>query len=167
MIDQSVKSKVYLALGSNIEPRMANLNEAMAHLDQIGIKVLRQSKVYETAPWGYAEQADFLNMAAECSTSFTPGELLLALKRIEQGMGRKRTIKNGPRNIDIDILIYGDIVYESPRLNIPHPSFSDRQFVMAPLNDLIPDLIPAGKTKTIHELFAQVGTDTVKLWSEN
>jgi 2-amino-4-hydroxy-6-hydroxymethyldihydropteridine diphosphokinase len=140
MTEENLKQTVYIALGTNMGDRQANLEEAIVRM-QPAVKVLACSPVYETPPWGYAEQPDFLNQVIRGETSLQPMDLLDLLKRIEVEMGRVKIIHNGPRLIDLDLLFYGDVILESERLTIPHPRMLGRGFVLLPLADLAPDLI--------------------------
>ena len=148
---------VYLALGSNMGNRAANLKEAIASLaPQMEVKA--KSAVYETEPWGYEEQEKFLNQAVRVETYLKPEPLLKHLKRLEVALGRKESFQNGPRLIDIDILFYDDLVMYSPSLNIPHAHLHERAFVLVPLMDIASDLVHPVKKKSIRELalFADV-----------
>jgi 2-amino-4-hydroxy-6-hydroxymethyldihydropteridine diphosphokinase len=131
---------VYLALGSNIGDRESNLRAAILSLSAAGIAVLRESPIYETEPVGYANQGWFLNMVVEAGTALFPMQLLTRIGKIERALGRVRTVPNGPRTIDIDVLLYANAVVRTPRLEIPHPRMQERRFVLAPLADLVPAL---------------------------
>lgn len=148
---------VFLALGSNLGNRLANLKEAIASLPP-QMEVKAKSDVYETSPWGYKDQAMFLNQVVRAETYLKPEPLLRHLKRLEVALGRKPTFENGPRLIDIDILFYDDLVLYSPTLTIPHPSMHERGFVLVPMMDIAPDFEHPVKKKTIRELalFADV-----------
>jgi 2-amino-4-hydroxy-6-hydroxymethyldihydropteridine diphosphokinase len=128
-------TRAYLGLGSNLGDRAAQLEEAIRRLGELGT-VSARSTIMETAPWGYADQPDFLNMAVALDTALSPRELLDGVKRIEREMGRAPTVRNGPRVIDIDILLYGDRRVDEPDLVIPHPRMAERDFVMKPLEEL-------------------------------
>ena len=144
---------VYLALGSNLGNRAANLKEAIASLSpQMDVKA--KSKVYETPPWGYAEQGKFLNQVVKAKTYVEPEPLLKHLKRLEVALGRVASFQNGPRLIDIDILFYEDLVLESPTLTIPHPRVHERGFVLLPMMDIAPDYVHPVKQRSIRELIA-------------
>src|SRR5512143_2421625 len=144
---------VYLGLGTNMGNRAANLKEAIAALPpQMDLKA--RSKVYETPPWGYAEQEKFFNQVVKVKTYLEPEPLLKHIKRLEVALGRKPTFQNGPRLIDIDILFFDDLIFESPVLKIPHPRVHERGFVLLPLMELAPDLVHPVKQKTIRELIA-------------
>lgn len=144
---------VYLALGTNLGNRAANLKEAIAALSP-QMEVKARSKVYETPPWGYAEQAKFLNQVVKVQTYVAPEPLLKHLKRLEVALGRKPTFQYGPRKIDMDILFYDDLILETPALTIPHPHVHERGFVLLPLMDIAPELVHPVQGKTIRDLLA-------------
>lgn len=129
--------RAYLGIGTNIGDRLDNLQKAVDSLNLLpNTKVTAVSRVYETDPVGYSAQDDFLNMAAEVSTDLTPEGLLGACLGIEAGLGRVRTVKNGPRIIDIDLLLYDDVICATPMLTLPHPRMFEREFVLRPLLDI-------------------------------
>ena len=127
---------IFIGLGSNLGDRTAFLAEARARMNQAGIRVVRESSVIETDPVGYADQGRYLNQVVEVDTQLTPRELLNALLAIETAMGRVRTIRNGPRNIDLDVLIYNQVSLNEPGLELPHPRMMERSFVLEPLREL-------------------------------
>ena len=137
---------VYIALGSNIGDREVNLNLAIEKFgDQA--QVIKRSSIYQTEPWGFHDQAPFLNMVIQVQTNLTPRSLLTFLKNLEVEIGRTLTFRNGPRVIDLDILFYDDLVLAEEGLEIPHPRLKDRVFVLVPLCEIAPDLIhPVTKT---------------------
>lgn len=136
----------YLSLGSNQGDKKANLEKALDLLKRIPeIQLLKVSSYYETEPWGGVEQDSFINIAVEIETSMNPHELLTKCQEIEYIIGRKRSIHWGPRTIDIDILTYQDQKIKTEKLTIPHPYMEEREFVLAPLREISPDLIlPSG-----------------------
>ncbi len=146
---------VYLALGTNLGDRPANLRAAIAALASI-VTVLAESPVYETPPWGVTDQPPFLNMALKGETRLAPLALLTELKRLETRLGRRPSIRYGPRLIDMDILFYDDLILDSPELAIPHPRLHERAFVLVPLADLAPDLAHPVLGKSVRELLAAV-----------
>lgn len=147
-----IMNHVYVLLGANVGDRMANLRNACNHLQlQVG-PVIEMSPIYETAPWGMAEQAPFLNQVLHMTTTLLPEELLQTILAIELAAGRKRLQKNGPRIIDVDILFYNNLVIQLPNLVIPHPEISNRRFVLTPLNDVAPQYIHPKLEKTIQQL---------------
>ena len=146
---------VYLALGSNLGNRLANLKNAISNLTpQMDVK--KKSPVYETPPWGYADQPPFLNQCVMAETYLDPESLLAHLKRLETVLGREPSFENGPRLIDIDILFYDDEIIDSPPLVVPHPRMHTRGFVLVPLNDIAPDLVHPVLGKPVSELLLDV-----------
>ncbi len=136
----------YLSLGSNVGDRLENLRAAMRMFCEVGIALRCTSSVYETEPVGHANQDWFLNCVVEVSTSLEPVALLHALQRIEHDLGRTPTIPNGPRTIDLDILLYGDLILKSNELTLPHPRMLERRFVLEPLAEIAPDALIPGTT---------------------
>ena len=129
--------KAYLGIGTNIGDRMQNLQDAIDSLNLLPVtSVTAVSDVYETDPVGYANQDDFLNIVVEIETEFNSDNLLGAALGIESGLGIVRTIKNGPRIIDIDLLLFGDEIKNTKTLILPHPRMMERNFVLKPLLDL-------------------------------
>ena len=130
-------SKAYLGIGTNIGDREENLKSALNALNLLPMtKVTAVSKVYETEPVGFANQDDFLNIAVEIETELTADNVLGACLGIEAGLGRIRNIKNGPRVIDIDLLLYEEEKYNTSSLVLPHPRIFEREFVLRPLLDI-------------------------------
>ncbi len=130
-------SKAYLGIGTNIGDREENLKNALISLNLLPMtEVTAVSKVYETEPVGFADQDDFLNIAVEIETELTAQNILGACLGIEAGLGRIRNIKNGPRVIDIDLLLYENEKYDTPSLVLPHPRMFEREFVLRPLLDI-------------------------------
>jgi len=134
---------VYLSLGSNLGHREENLKSALQKLKEAGVIVNRRSSVYETEPQDVIEQPWFLNIAVEAATNYSPLQLLATTQRIEREVGRGKTprVRRGPRVIDIDILLYGDVVMDTPQLTIPHPRLTERRFVLEPLMEIAPELM--------------------------
>lgn len=154
---------VYLALGSNIGNRLANLKNAVSNLTpQMAVK--KKSPVYETPPWGDTEQPKFLNMAVKVETYLDPENLLAHLKRLETALGRTPSHQNGPRLIDIDILFYDDIAFSTPSIVIPHPRLHERGFVLVPLNDITPDHIHPEFRKTVKEMMLMTSRKDITLY---
>lgn len=132
--------QAYIALGTNMGDRAENLNRAVWAVHALpDTAVSAVSRVYETKPVGYKKQADFLNAVIRVETKLSPKALLGACLGIEAGMGRLRTIKNGPRVIDLDLLLYEGEICNDHELVLPHPRIEERAFVLSPLCDLMPD----------------------------
>jgi 2-amino-4-hydroxy-6-hydroxymethyldihydropteridine diphosphokinase len=129
--------KIYLSLGSNIEPEIQNLKLAVKEINKLFlITITKISSIYKTEPVGYINQKKFFNMVLEIKTNLSPEKLLENLQKIENKLGRKRTIKWGPRTIDIDILLYNDTIIKTENLIIPHPELLNRNFILVPLIEL-------------------------------
>ena len=131
---------VYLGLGSNLGGRENNISLAMEQLKRRDIHIRKQSTIIETEPVGGPPQDKFLNAVVMAETSLTPFDLLKTIKDIETTLGRTKTIRNGPRTIDIDILLYQNVMINTSELAIPHPRMSQREFVMIPLKEIAPQL---------------------------
>ncbi len=139
--------RAYLGLGSNQGDRVTLLNDALARLAGSGrVRVTKRSSLYETAPVGMTEQPGFLNLVAEVETDLDPQDLLELALVVERSLGRVRTQRWGPRTVDIDILLYGDVRVDTPILAIPHPEMTRRRFVLEPLLEIAPDAaLPDGR----------------------
>jgi 2-amino-4-hydroxy-6-hydroxymethyldihydropteridine diphosphokinase len=154
----------YLSLGSNLGNREENLKNAIKILKQNKIKIIKKSPVYETEPVGYKKQAWFLNQVIEVKTNFSPEKLLNVAQSIEKKFGRKRDKKFGPREIDIDILLYENIKINKKKLKIPHIQLYKRKFVLKPLNDIAPNLT-CFDNKKVSQLLKEVKSkEKVKLY---
>ena len=149
-------SIVYISIGSNLGDREENCRKAIKLLKENGIAVKKQSRMYETEPWGVKDQPKFINMAIEAETDKKPEELLRVLKEIEKEIGRKETAKWGPRIIDLDILLYDNLVIDTPELKIPHPLLHERDFVLKPLCEIAPDKKYPVTGKTVKEMAASL-----------
>jgi 2-amino-4-hydroxy-6-hydroxymethyldihydropteridine diphosphokinase len=131
----------YLSIGGNIGDRADYLRRSIEHLQLIAGKIISVSSIYETEPWGVNESQWFLNCVVSLKTELSPMELLTAIQQIESNLGRVRTENvYQPRTIDIDILLYNDLIMNSDKLVIPHKSMTDRMFVLLPLSELAPEL---------------------------
>jgi len=152
---------VYLALGTNLGDRQANLEAALDALSS-QIRLLDESPIYQTAPWGYEDQPDFLNQVVRAETTLSPRDLLTFVKHVEEQVGREPSFRYGPRKIDIDILFYEDWIVDEDDLIIPHPRLHQRAFVLVPLADLAPELCHPKLKRTVAEMLKEVDTTGVK-----
>lgn len=145
-------NKTYLLLGSNIGNSKTTLQKAVLQIEKHIGKVIRQSSLYSTAAWGNANQPDFLNQVIIVETKLSALQTIQKILSIEEKMGRVRTVKNAPRIIDIDILFFNKEIISNQELTVPHPQIQNRRFVLAPLNQLSPNLKHPLLNKTIHQL---------------
>jgi 2-amino-4-hydroxy-6-hydroxymethyldihydropteridine diphosphokinase len=137
-----VSVRAAVALGSNIDDPESHVNRAFDEIASLPqTRLLARSKLYRTKPVGYLDQPDFVNAMALVETALAPRALLDGLLGIEQRHGRKREIPNGPRTLDLDIVLYGDRVIEEPGLTVPHPRAREREFVLQPLREVWPDVV--------------------------
>jgi 2-amino-4-hydroxy-6-hydroxymethyldihydropteridine diphosphokinase len=146
---------IYLSLGSNLGDRAGNIAAAMAALDAAGIRVTKKSSLYLTEPVGFAPQNWFLNCCVEAETELMPRQLLHALRAVERAIGKGKLVRNGPRAIDIDVLLFGAIRVRMKDFDIPHPRMAERRFVLVPLREIAPALRHPLLRKTIAELLAE------------
>lgn len=146
-----MQSDVYLGLGSNLGERAANIAQAVATLSDTANDIV-VSSLYDTAPVGFDAQPAFLNAACRIWTRQTPFELMATLNRIQRTIGGRRAFVNGPRVIDLDILVFGRMVIETPALLIPHPRMVDRDFVLSPLAEIAPELVHPVLKQTVRDL---------------
>jgi 2-amino-4-hydroxy-6-hydroxymethyldihydropteridine diphosphokinase len=154
-------TNAYIALGSNLGDRYQFIHDAIKKLSCIG-KVKTTSFLYETTPMYHLEQPRFLNAACQLETLLEPHELLRKLKFIEQEIGRKETFRNGPRVIDLDIVLFGKEIVKSVDLEIPHPRLHEREFVLRPLADMIPNFIHPVIKKSFGTLLAEMPLSTTE-----
>jgi len=150
--DLRTSKQVYLSLGSNRGDRVANLRRAQEELGKAGVKVQRVSSFYKTEPVDFGPQAWFLNCAVEASTEFMPMQLLKAVKSVERILGRRPGVSKGPRPIDIDILLYENVVMRTAVLTIPHKRMNERRFVLVPLRELAPTTRHPVSKRTVTEI---------------
>jgi len=154
----------YLGLGSNTGDRLQNLQAAINALEP-EVHPVECSPVYETPPWGFLDQPNFLNQVVKAETELSPGELLRYLKEIEKDLGRQDSFLNGPRKIDLDIIFFDDAVIESPPITIPHPRMDDRGFVLLPLADLAPEFKHPVLDLSVQDMLAQVAVGDIEWFS--
>jgi 2-amino-4-hydroxy-6-hydroxymethyldihydropteridine diphosphokinase len=151
--------RVFLSLGSNVGEREENLDRALRALEWDHIQVVAQSSIYETEPQDLVQQRWFLNLAVECKTRYFPLQLLSVIERIERELGRERgpgAVRRGPRVIDIDILLLGNVVMATPQLTIPHPRMLDRRFVLEPLLEIAPELRHPGTREPLSKYLGKL-----------
>lgn len=154
----------YIAVGSNLGDRLENLKQAHELLQrEQNVSILRQSVLYETDPvGGPAGQGKFYNGVWELETTLVARELLVLLQKIEKMLGRERTVKNGPRTVDLDILFYGNEIIEEPGLQVPHPKLHERTFVLRPLADLAPHVRHPILQKSVQSLLESLSENLQK-----
>lgn len=155
----------FLGFGSNEGDRLKNIERAYELLEKNGVVLVKKSSVYETAPYGFLEQSAFLNTVCEVKTTENPFGLLKICQKVEYDLGRVRTIKFGPRNIDIDILLFNDENISTEDLIIPHYDMHNRQFFLVPLLEIAGDIILHGRK--LSELISELGDQNVKIFANN
>ena len=156
--------KIYLSLGSNVGDRVGNLRSALTLIELEGMRALRISSFYETAPVNVRRQPWFMNCVAEVETRLSPPRLLARLQRIENDLGRSRRIPKGPRTIDIDILAYGNRVLRMPDLRIPHRRMAGRRFVLVPLCEVADGLRHPVTGRTVSEMLDLTPDSSPVVW---
>jgi len=145
-------SSIILSLGTNIGDKKANIFDAISKLRENNIEIVAASPLYLTKPVGYFHQDDFFNIALDIKTELNPNSLLDLTQKIEKEMGREKNFRWGPRKIDIDILIYNDIILKSKKLSIPHKEIANRYFIVKMIEDIKPELIIPGVNISVSDL---------------
>jgi len=145
--------QVFLSLGSNRGDRVANIRKAVEELGRVRVMVRRVSSFYKTEPVDFSPQAWFLNCVVEAATELMPLQLLKAVKSVERAVGRRPGVARGPRSIDIDILLYENVIVRSSVLTIPHERMNERRFVLVPLRELAPTARHPVTRRTVLEMF--------------
>ena len=158
-------ARVFIGLGSNINDRKNYLERAILALDP-EIQLKSASSIYETDPWGYEDQDDFLNQVISTETDLEPREVLEKLKAIEESLGRTVTIRYGPRVIDLDLLFYDDLVLDECDLQIPHPRMLERAFVLVPFCEIASDFVHPVLNRTLKDLCAEITSKGIRLYEE-
>jgi dihydroneopterin aldolase/2-amino-4-hydroxy-6-hydroxymethyldihydropteridine diphosphokinase len=154
--------KAYIGIGSNLGDKTENIKQAIKNINDDETKVQKISSLYKTKPVGYDDQEDFINAVFEIKTLLSPKELIQTLLGIENDLKRKRTIKNGPRTIDLDVLLYDDIISNDEDIIIPHPRMHERLFVLTPLKEIAPFALHTLLNKRIFELEEILGDQGVE-----
>ena len=155
------EARVFVGLGGNVGDALGSIQQAIAELSEIPRSTLLvRSSLYRTAPIGLEDQADFVNAVANFRTELSPRELLGELHRIERRHGRVRREKNGPRTLDLDLLMYDDLISDDPTMIIPHPRMHERAFVLLPLSEIAPDSVIPGRGP-IGELLSKLSNQGV------
>lgn len=159
----------YVGLGSNLGDRAGNLLLAVRGLMEASLHVSRLSGIYETEPVGVRHHDNYLNMVAEIHLkTITPEQMLARMIRIEYLLGRRNKFEQKPRTVDLDLLFYGGVHYNTPFLTLPHPRLHQRKFVLVPMAELVPNFVHPTLNKTIQEILSKVSDDTkVKRWNPN
>ena len=157
--------RVYIALGSNLGDRQNYLTQAI-HALPPEVIFIRASSIYQTPPWGFTNQPSFLNQVVEAETKLEPEALLEKLKRIEKALGRADNFRYGPRCIDLDILFYGNDIYHSKTLTIPHAMIAERAFVLVPMNELAPEFIHPQLKASISTLLEDLDHSDIEIYED-
>ena len=156
MIARTAVAEAFVGLGANLENPLQQIRQAIAELDAIEhTRVLVASSLYRSAPVGYADQPDFINAVAKLQTGLSPRELLDSLHVVENRHGRRRSVRNAPRTLDLDLLLYGMLLVREEGLILPHPRMHERAFVLLPLSEIAPDVSLPGLAP-VSQLLAQV-----------
>lgn len=161
------QSTVYLSLGANLGDRLLTLKKAIQALDELDdVGVNKASGVYETEPWGLKDQPPFLNIVVEIETVLAPLELLGTIKALEVQLGRLPGLRWGPREIDIDIILWDDLIMHTPELIVPHEHFRERHFVLAPLKEIAPNAVDPVAGDTVAVLLSSLAPVAMTRWTD-
>ncbi len=147
--------RAYLSLGSNLGDRKSNIERALSRLNSARVRILRVSSLYRTEPVGYKPQPWFLNCAAEAETDLMPLQLLGRCQAVQRELGRRPGVRNGPRTIDIDILLYENAEVHSPEMTIPHPRMAERRFVLVPLSEIAGEARHPATQRSVREMLEE------------
>lgn len=146
MREHRTSHDAWIALGANLDDPVSQVESAIAALGGMpGTQLVAHSSLYRSAPWGYADQPDFVNAVARVSTQLAARELLAQMLALEDRRGRVRSVRNGPRTLDLDLLLYDDVCIDEPELVVPHPRMHERAFVLVPLLEVDPDAVVPGR----------------------
>jgi 2-amino-4-hydroxy-6-hydroxymethyldihydropteridine diphosphokinase len=159
--DSNHGKRVFLSLGSNLGDRVAHISKALEELSRVGVEIRRVSSFYRTEPVDFLPQGWFLNCVAEAETQLMPLRLLQTVKAVERALGRRPTVAKRPRPIDIDILLYENVVMRSAELNIPHERLAERRFVLLPLCELAAGLRHPVSKRTVAEMLQETADKSV------
>lgn len=156
-------AQAYIGLGSNLGNSLITLKQALERLNQNQkMEVIKTSSFYKTSPVGYKDQDDFVNAVALLETSLPPLELLDHLLNLEQEFKRVRLFKNGPRTLDLDLLLYDNLIMDTSKLILPHPRMCERAFVLVPLNEIAPTLIIPKSERAVNSFYASLNDAELK-----
>ena len=159
---KNLENIVFIGLGSNIGDRVGNIQKAIEKIDNDPFcSVQNISSFYESRAFGNLDQADFINAVMKISTQHSPGKLFQVLKRTEAEIGRKKNVRWGPREIDLDILFYNDLLYNDESLQIPHKGIPERDFVLIPMSEIEPEFVHPELNKKISDIWASVKFKTI------
>ncbi len=156
------KIRVLMSLGSNTGNRLTMLTKALSELERGGFCIIDRSKIWETSPWGITSQPRFLNMCICAETEFSPEEMIKKKKKNKKKLGRSKSIKWGPREIDIDIIAIGELVIETPDLSVPHRHMHERAFVLIPLKEIAPRFRHPVTGKTLDEMICALPAEKME-----
>lgn len=156
------KKNILMSLGSNTGNRLIILTKALSELERRGFCIIDRSKIWETSPWGFTDQPRFLNMCVCAETELAPEEMIKTIKNIEIMLGRSKSIKWGPREIDIDIIAIGEMVIDTPELSVPHPHMHERTFVLIPLKEIAPLFRHPVTGKTLDEMIRELPAEKME-----